>query len=145
MPVAARRQRVAVLTVIIMMVGVPTPSPHPIDERGRDGVAFDRQRVVGIMLIDFVDKAQIRILVLRQPRRFRKSLDDAFAHRLPHGLHATDNGRCRRAQRPERLLRREGIAFPHVVARALHRLDDLIGNLRPSDAAERSGKVARFR
>ena len=42
------------------------------------------------------------------------------------------------------LLRRERIAFAHVVSRGLHRPDDLVGDLRSADAAERSGDLPCF-
>ena len=93
LPVAARRQRVAALAVVVVMLRVPVPLLHSFDQRRRDAVALDRQRVVGVALIYFVDEAQILFPVLRKSGRFREVLDNRAPHRFPHRLHAPDNGR----------------------------------------------------
>jgi hypothetical protein len=47
-PVAARRQRIAILAVVVVIFRVPAARAHALDELGRDTVAFDEQRVVGV-------------------------------------------------------------------------------------------------
>lgn len=42
LPVAARRQRVAVLTIGFADARIPSAGANPLDQSGRDGVAFDR-------------------------------------------------------------------------------------------------------
>src|SRR5262249_27216054 len=48
LPVAARRERVTVLPVGLVLLRIPVSRLHHFDQLGRDAVSFDRQRVIRI-------------------------------------------------------------------------------------------------
>jgi hypothetical protein len=144
LPVSARGQRVAVFAVILVMVRVPVALSHSLDQRRRHGISLDRERVIRVALVDFVDEMQIRTLVFRQPRRFRKILDDAAAPGFPQHSDAADNRSNGRTRRREDLTSLEWIAFAHVVAGAGHGGDDFIRQRRAPGFSERPGEIARL-
>jgi hypothetical protein len=48
-----RDTKAALLAVRLVNLRVPVALPHSLDELRRDRVAFDRQRVIGVALVEF--------------------------------------------------------------------------------------------
>ena len=125
-----------------MMVRVPVALLHALDQRGRDGVALDRQRVVRIALVDVIDELQIRFPVFGKARRCRerrRSLSRASIPTSPECVRRSAPP-CRRQSANAGPAER--IALAHVIAGGSHRRDDLVGDVRPADVAERSRQLA---
>ena len=56
LPATARGQHVAAPPVGVMIVWVPATRPHLFEQFRRNTVALNRQRVIGIVLVDVVNK-----------------------------------------------------------------------------------------
>jgi CRP-like cAMP-binding protein len=67
-PVTARGKSVAALAVDFVVVWIPVSLAHAVDYFGRDGIAFDGQRVIGVVAVNLVEAMAIRRLVFREAR-----------------------------------------------------------------------------
>jgi hypothetical protein len=76
-------------------VRVPSALANFFDQSGRNRIALDREGVIGVALIDFINIAKIRLLVsfFWKPRRFWEILDDRLARRLSHHFKAARDRR----------------------------------------------------
>src|SRR2546426_8199564 len=57
LPIAASCKRVTVPAVGFILLGTPLSRLDSFDELRRDAVPFDRQRVIGVALVDILDEA----------------------------------------------------------------------------------------
>ena len=128
LPVPARGQCVPVRPVRMVVVRVPVPGGNARDQLRGHSVALDRQRVVGIALVDAVNDSQIGFRIVRQPRGIREPLEDIRSHGLPHRLDSA--GYWRRAsgqsQCTGRLVRGKRVLLPDVVSSCPHDAQDFI-------------------
>ena len=51
-PIAARRESIALLAVLLDCVRIPPAAAHSLDQPRADAVAFDRKRMIGVGHID---------------------------------------------------------------------------------------------
>src|SRR3954447_24845653 len=56
-PVAPRCQRIPILLIGFIFVGTPVSLPDALDQFRRHTVAFNRERVVRVILVDSIDEA----------------------------------------------------------------------------------------
>src|ERR1700730_12149464 len=136
LPITAGGQSISTFPVGVARLGTPGPGANALDQFRRDAIALDRQRVIGIALVDFLDEREIGLGVRRQAGRFRKAVDHGFAQRTPQGLETAYDGRQAGCELCEALLRREGIGEARIMARRPHRFDDFIGDILAPNAGE---------
>ena len=55
LPVAPRRQRIPVVLIALVRIGVPVAAADFLDERGADYVALDGERVIGVVNVNLFD------------------------------------------------------------------------------------------
>src|ERR1039458_6487715 len=78
--------------------------------------------MIRIALVNPINEVQIRYLVFRQPRRFRKTLKHCIPRCCPYGLKPADNGRFRSLAYCEYTVRSfKRVCFSNVIPRCLHR------------------------
>ena len=61
----------------------PSAAADALDESGRDTVALDRQRMIGVRDAGVVETLEVRLAIAGRARRCREAFDDRFAHFLP--------------------------------------------------------------
>lgn len=71
-----------------MIVRIPGSGAHALDQLRRHAIAFNRERVIGIALVDIIDKAQISLPVPRLARRIGKDRQHRLAKRFPQKVQA---------------------------------------------------------
>ena len=87
LPVAPRRHGVPLFAVAFVGFRIPCAAADALDELGRDAVALDRQRMIGVRDVGVVDALEVRVDIARRARRFREAFDDRLAHFLPEQPH----------------------------------------------------------
>lgn len=78
LPVAARRGRVAVVLIDLVGVGIPVSAADFLDKGRADLIAFNGQRVIGIVDVNFFDLFQVRSRAFGTARSCRKDAQDLF-------------------------------------------------------------------
>jgi ABC-type antimicrobial peptide transport system permease subunit len=100
-------------------------------------VAFDRQRMIGIALVNPIDKIQICRLLFRQPRRLRKTLKHGIPRRRPDSLKPANDWRFRSPAYCEYALRNfKRVCFSNVIPCRLHRRKNLASLFRAADTTQ---------
>ena len=140
LPVTSCGQRIEASPVDVQVVRVPVTRAHPVDHLRCDAVALDRQRVIGIVSIDFVNEGEIARGITWQSGRFGECCDHRTPHCLPERLQAPHNRRRHPTRRTKSLLRLKRIGFSDIVACALHDTQNLIGHVIPADSAKGAGQ-----
>src|SRR5260370_29074988 len=75
LPVAARRECIAVFAVGLIRFGIPCAFAHSLDQLRRDAIALNREGVIGAALVNAIDEIQIGICLFRPARRLWKGWD----------------------------------------------------------------------
>ena len=99
--------------------------------------------MIRIALVNPINEVQIRYLVFRQPRRFRKTLKHCIPRCCPYGLKPADNGRFRSLAYCEYTLRSfKRVCFSNVIPCCLHRRKNFVRLFRAANMTQSSCQTA---
>ena len=83
LPVAPRRHGVSLFAIALIGFRIPSAAADAFDKSGRDAVALDRQRMIGVCDVGVVDALEVCIDIEGRARRFWEAFDDRLSHFLP--------------------------------------------------------------
>src|SRR6202011_453614 len=68
LPVAPRRHGISLFEVALVGFRIPCAAADALDDSGRDAVAFDRQRMIGVCDVGVVDTLEVRLAIAGRAR-----------------------------------------------------------------------------
>src|SRR5260221_10982355 len=92
--------------------------------------------MVGIALIDLIHEMKICGSIYGKSRRWWKCAQDCAAHRLPHALYSSDDGRGGGSQLADFLAGNKGIGLADGVACARHSGTNFFRDIDAPDASK---------
>src|SRR6185437_10317995 len=86
LPVTPRRQSIATLTICLIRLRVPVSRADALDQSESNSISLDRQRVIGVGLIDLVDETKVSLTIRRESWRRRENSQHRPAQGLPYAV-----------------------------------------------------------
>ena len=127
-----------VFMLLIFFLRLPVPDTHFLDQFRGNPISLDRERMISVLRILFIDGSQIPLHVINLSRGFGKQFYNLIPHVLPHQAQACDVRR-HLINKGRSWLILERIFFSHVIPEPPHRGNDAVGDFAVPDVPERPG------